>query len=58
MLLVVRESDGKILSRYEAWQRGVYETARHDIEANGFEHIREEITLLGNLVMYVKEVAA
>lgn len=54
MIIIVRKSDNKILSKYEAWERNSYENAIHDIGANGYTYISEEITFMGDMVIWVK----
>lgn len=54
MIIVVRESDRKILARYEAWATGAYEHAMADIDGNGHTYLREEITVMGDMVIYVR----
>ena len=54
MILVVRKSDDKVLSRYEAWDPNAYTNAMDDIKGNGLEYIGEEITLMGNMIIWVK----
>ena len=54
MILIVRMSDNKILSRYEAWAQDAYETAIGDVRRNGYEYIKEEITFMGDMVIWVK----
>ena len=54
MILIVRKNDNKILSKYEAWAKDAYETAVGDVRRNGYEYINEEITFMGNMVIWVK----
>ena len=44
----------QILSKYEAWAEGAYETAVGDVRRNGYEYINEEITFMGDMVIWVK----
>lgn len=55
MIIVARISDNKILSRYEAWEMNSYDNALQDIKGNGYEYVREEITMMGDMVIWVKE---
>lgn len=55
MILVVRISDEKILSRYEAWELNSYSNALQDIKGNGYEYIKEEITMMGDMIIWVQE---
>ena len=54
MIIVVRKSDNKILSRYEAWELGAYSSAMKDISGNGYRCLGEEITFMSNLVIWVE----
>lgn len=54
MIIIVRKTDNKILSRYEAWELNAYENAVHDVEANGYTYISEEITMMGDMVIWVR----
>lgn len=54
MIIIVRKSDNRILSRYEAWELNAYENAVHDVETNGYTYISEEITMMGDMVIWVK----
>ena len=54
MIFIVRMDDNKILSRYEAWAQDAYETAIGDVKRNGYEYVREEITFMGDMVIWVK----
>ncbi len=53
MIIIVRKSDNKILSRYEAWERNAYNNAIDDIKGNGYAYISEEITMMGDMVIWV-----
>lgn len=55
MIIIVRISDEKILSRYEAWAQNAYENAMQDIKGNGYEYVKEEITMMGDMIIWVKE---
>lgn len=57
MIKIVRISDNMILSTYDAWQLNSYSNAHKDIEANGYELVNEEITFMGDMIMWVKAVA-
>lgn len=54
MIYVVRENDHMILNRYEAWASGAYEKALEDIGTSGYRYIREEITFMGDMVIWVR----
>ena len=54
MIMVVRMKDNKILSRYEAWEINSYKNAIDDIKGNGYEYVKEEITFMGDMVIWVK----
>lgn len=54
MIIVVREKDQKILSKYEAWDSNAYDNAIEDIAGNGYKYDREEITMMGNMIIWVK----
>ena len=54
MIIIVRKSDNKILSKYEALELNAYENAVHDVEANGYTYISEEITMMGDMVIWVR----
>lgn len=54
MIIIVRMKDNKILSRYEAWELNSYQNALDDIKGNGYEYVREEITFMGDMVIWVK----
>lgn len=53
MIIVARKSDKKILSRYEAWENGAYENALEDLKGNGYKYINEEITMMGDMIIWV-----
>lgn len=55
MILVARKSDKKVLSKYEAWDLNSYPNALGDIERNGYKYISEEITMMGNMIIWVEE---
>lgn len=57
MIKVVRISDNKILSTYDAWVLTSYSDALKDIEGNGYKYIREEITFMGDMIIWVKAAA-
>lgn len=54
MILVVRKTDNAIIACYEAWATGAYEQALADIDRDGLVYLREEITIMGNMVIYVQ----
>lgn len=54
MIIIVRMNDNKILSRYEAWEVDAYENAIGDVRRNGYEYVKEEITFMGDMVIWVK----
>lgn len=54
MIIVARKSDGAVIARYEAWAAGAYEGALADIDREGFEYLFEEITFMGNMVIWVQ----
>lgn len=53
MILVVRTSDKKILSRYEAWAQGAQTEALKFIQDNGYKVVSDEITLMGDMIIWV-----
>lgn len=54
MIIVARKADGKILSRYEAWARGAYDNAIEDLTGNGYKYLSEEITFMGDMIIWVE----
>ena len=54
MIKVVRRSDNMILGTYEAWATGAYENAIADIDREGFTYLSEEITFMGDMIIWVK----
>jgi len=54
MIIVARKVDGKILSKYEAWARGAYENALEDLTGNGYKYLSEEITFMGDMIIWVE----
>lgn len=54
MLLVVRKSDGFIIERLEAWLIDAEERAYKAIAENGYKAIEEEITFLGDKIIWVE----
>lgn len=55
MIKVVRTSDNKILTTYDAWAENAYNHALDYIWCNGYEYIREQITMMGDMIIWVKE---
>lgn len=53
MIIIVRKSDNKILSRYEAWETNSYDNAIDDIVKNNYVYLSEEITMMGDMVIWV-----
>lgn len=53
MIIVVRKSDNAVIARYEAWAAGAYGNALADIDREGFRYLGEEITMTGNMVIWV-----
>ena len=56
MIIVARKSDKVIIARYEAWATGAYENALADIDREGFRYLSEEITMMGDMIIWVQEV--
>lgn len=54
MIIVARKNDGAIIARYEAWATGAYENALADIDRDGFCYLSEEITMMGDMVIWVQ----
>lgn len=54
MCYVVRESDELILYRIDAWAMDSYGKALKWAKVNGHEVLRDEITLLGDMIIWVK----
>lgn len=54
MIIVVRKADKKILTRYEAWAVNAYQTALDDIRGNGYQYDSEEITMMGDMIIWVR----
>lgn len=54
MIIVARISDRKILSRYEAWDTNAYDNAIDDIRGNGYAYVKEEITMMGDMIIWVE----
>ncbi|MBR0411520.1 MAG: hypothetical protein IJI25_11080 [Eubacterium sp.] len=54
MIMVVRKADNAVIARYEAWATGAYENALADIDRDGFKYLNEEITMMGNMVIWVQ----
>lgn len=55
MIKIVRMSDNKILSTYDAWVLNSYASALDDIRGNGYCYVDEEITFMGDMIIWVKE---
>lgn len=58
MILIVNTginfgTKGKILHRCDAWENGAYEKMRNWITENGFVIVDEDITAMGDMVMWV-----
>ena len=54
MIIVAKKADGLIIARYEAWATGAYENALADIDREGFNYLSEEITSMGDMIIWVK----
>ena len=54
MVYVVRQSDQKVLNRMDAWVFNSVELMRNWVIDNGMDIIREEITIMGNMVIWVE----
>ena len=55
MIKVARIRDNKILTTYDAWEANAYRNALDDIRGNGYEYVQEEITMMGDMIIWVKE---
>ena len=55
MCYVVLESTKEILFRIDAWEIRSVDKAIEWAETNGYEIVRDEITLMGDMVLWVKE---
>ena len=54
MIIVAKKIDGSVIARYEAWATGAYENALADIDRDGFHYLSEEITMMGNMIIWVQ----
>jgi len=54
MIIVAKKVDGAIIARYEAWATGAYENALADIDRDGFRYLSEEITFMGDMIIWVQ----
>lgn len=55
MIIVVRKSDNKILSKYEAWELNAYDNAYDDIKDNGYIAVDETINFNGDMIIMVEK---
>ena len=53
MIYVVEKTTGKILYRADAWELGAPERLARQALANGYTHIKEVITPMGDMVIWV-----
>lgn len=53
MLLVVDQSLNEVLFRVDAWQADCMEQADKFINDNGYLFMKQEITVTGNMVLWV-----
>lgn len=53
MIIVAKKEDGIILNRFEAWAMNAEQTARHWIKEAGLVLLDIEITMMGDMVMWV-----
>lgn len=53
MVYVVEKTTGKILYRADAWELGAPERLARKALANGYTHIKEVITPMGDMVIWV-----
>lgn len=56
MCYVVLEATKEILFRIDAWELHSVDKAIGWAEANGYKIVKDEITLMGDMVLWVKEV--
>jgi len=54
MCYVVRKSDNMVLNRIDAWELDSVGTMRRWAQDNGFSVIDEEITVFGNMIIWVE----
>lgn len=54
MVFVVEESSKKILFRVDAWEKNSVATARKWVKDNGYTSLGDEITMNGDMVIWVK----
>ena len=54
MIIVAKKADGAIIARYEAWATSAYENALADIDRDGFRYLSEEITFMGDMIIWVQ----
>lgn len=53
MVMVVREKTNEILYRGEAWEIGSVDKAINWAVENGYTPFKDEITAMGNMIIYV-----
>ena len=54
MVYVVKRDTKEILNRGDAWERGVVDRMYQWIDENGFTAVDDEITFMGDMVIWVK----
>lgn len=54
MVLVVELETDKVLARFEAWEENSIDNAIQWAEENGYKLVIDEITPMGNMVIYVR----
>lgn len=54
MVMVVRASDERVLYRGEAWELNSIEKALSWATSNGYEPYEDELTIMGNMIIWVK----
>ena len=53
MVIVALKETGRILNRFEAWATNSVETACRWAVENGYKLLGDEITLMGDMVIWV-----